>query len=131
MIAFHARRRPSGRKLNSAERKLLAAVGSGTVVDLRAGGTGLDDPSGGAGWGRDRTIQAGMLAGLLAGDRIPHDGRPRAVRLRGARIAGSLDLQAAKLACPLILQDCYLEEPLTSAKPALRRSACLAATCQQ
>ena len=82
MIAFHARRRPSDAKLNSAERRLLAAVVS-HHGHLRAGGTGLDNPSGGAGWGRGRTVRAGLLAGLVTGDRNLEGSRPRAVRLRG------------------------------------------------
>jgi len=105
------RRRASGARLNPAERRLRTAASTGTVVDLRAGSTTLDDPSAGAHWGDDRTVGAQLLARLLIGDLAPQSARPRAVRLRGARIAGILDLQAAELACPLILRDCYLEKP--------------------
>lgn len=104
--------RGRGAKLKSAERKLQTAVITGILVDLRAGEAGLDDPSGGAGWGDDRAVGAQMLAGLLTGDTTPQGGRPQAVKLRGARITGSLNLEAAEVACPLILQDCYVEEPV-------------------
>src|SRR5437016_6000040 len=98
-------RRASGRKLNSGERKLRAAIVTGTLVDLRSGDTRLDDPSNGAHWGDDRTVSVQLLTGLLTADLTPQEGRPRAVKLQGARITGSLNLQAAELVCPLTLQD--------------------------
>lgn len=105
-------RRPSAGKLRPAERKLQTAVITGTVVDLRAGDIDLDNPSRGAAWGDDRAIGAQLLAGLLTGDTAPQGGRPQAVKLRGARITGSLNLEAAEVGCPLMLKDCYLEEPI-------------------
>jgi hypothetical protein len=111
MAAFRVSRRSSNARLNSAERKLLAEVVLGAVIDLRAGRTGLDDPSGGARWGRGRTVRAGLLARLLTGDLTPQGGRPQAVKLRGARITGPLDLEASTIVCPLLLQDCYFDEP--------------------
>jgi hypothetical protein len=32
--------------------------------------------------------------------------------LRGARITGGLDLEGAELTCPILLQDCWFEEPV-------------------
>jgi hypothetical protein len=120
-------RRASGIRLNSGERKLRAAIVTGTLVDLRTGDTRLDDPSNGAQWGDDRAVGAQLLAGLLTADLTSQEGRPRAIKLQGARIIGSLNLQAAELACPLTLQDCYLEEPINlneASAPAIRLPGC-------
>ena len=59
-------------------------------------------------WGAERTIEAPELRRLLVEpDRRMH---ARGVHLRGARIAGQLDLKAAKLLCPLQLEDCYFDD---------------------
>src|SRR5207302_3436214 len=81
----------------------------------------------GAHWDDDRTVSAQLLTGLLTADLTPQEGRPRAVKLQGARITGSLNLQAAELVCPLTLQDCYLEEPINlneASAPAIRLPGC-------
>jgi hypothetical protein len=127
MAAFRVSRRSSDAKLNSAERKLLAEVVLGALVDLRTGRTGMDDPSGGARWGRGRTIRAGLLARLLTGNLTPKGGRPQAVKLRGARIVGPLDLMASTIICPLLLRDCYFDEPVNfeeAAAPAIHMPGC-------
>lgn len=46
-------------------------------------------------------LDAALLVELLSGDRPP-----RAVRLRGARITGELDLGAMTIGCPLALERC-------------------------
>lgn len=97
-------------KLNSAERKLLAAVTSGTVVDLRAGDADLDNPANAANWDSTRNVRAEFLAELLTGEQTQDSSRLRAVKLRGARITGALDLEARKLLCPLVLQGCFFED---------------------
>jgi hypothetical protein len=58
-------------------------------------------------WGPERTIEAAALQRLLIGlsPKLHHKG----VQLRGARIRGQLDLEAAKLRCPLRLEYCYLD----------------------
>ena len=60
-------------------------------------------------WGPERTIRAAALRQLLIGQQWPVD--PKGVRLRGLRISGRLDLEAATLRCPLHLEDCYLDGP--------------------
>ena len=127
MTTFNAARRPSSAKLNSAERKLLTAVVSGTLLDLRAGDTGVDDPSGGADWGDDRTVRAELLSGLLTGDLPLQRGRPRAVKLRGARVAGVLDLESRALICPVLLRDCWFEQAVNFSEvtaPVIRLPGC-------
>ena len=60
-------------------------------------------------WGAERTIQASELRRLLVNPDRRMDAR--GVHLRGARIAGGLDLRAAKLSCLLQLEDCYFDDP--------------------
>jgi len=127
MTPFRVSHQSSGAKLNSAERKLLAAVVSGALVDLQAGRARQDDPSDGARWGRGRTLRAELLARLLTGDLTSQSGRPRAVKLRGAHITGSLNLEAATLTCPLLLWDCHIDEPVSFDEvtaPAIRMLGC-------
>ena len=100
----------SGEQLNAAERKLLDASLTGALVDLQAGDARLDDPAQAAAWGAGRTVRAEILVDLLTGDRVPEAGRPRTVKLRGARVTGALDLAGRVLACPLLLQHCHIDE---------------------
>jgi hypothetical protein len=96
------------------EQQVVAAAGTGKLVDLRAGAA--------------RTVRAELLAELLVAARTPPGGgRLRAVRLRGARITGQLDLEAATLGCPLLLWDCHLEQPINlkeARAPAVRLPGC-------
>ena len=127
MITPETRSPFSDEELSAAERKLLAAASTGIVVDLRGEDTGLNDPRCGANWGDERTVRAELLAGLLTGDLPAHGGQPRAVRLRGARITGPLDLQERALAIPLSLQDCHIEQPVNlneATAPAVRLPGC-------
>jgi hypothetical protein len=61
-------------------------------------------------WGEERTVPAAVLRHLLIGKDWPVDAR--GVRLRGIRISGRLDLQAATLHCPLHLDSCILDAQL-------------------
>jgi hypothetical protein len=118
---------PSEEKLGDAERKLLAAVTTGTLVDLRAGDAEVDDPARAADWGDDRTVRAELLAELLTGERTPPGGRLRAVKLRGARITGPFDMEARTLACPLLLHDCRIEQDVNLSEataPVIRLTGC-------
>src|SRR5262245_17040512 len=40
------------------------------------------------------------------------ESRSRALRLSGARIKGVLDLEASTVNCPILLRNCYFEEPI-------------------
>jgi hypothetical protein len=100
----------SYRKLTKPERAVWRAIDIGRGVDLRhdmRAATGLDNPATGADWEASRTVRAQLLIELLTDGSRP---RPlRALRLRGARISGELDLEGAKLVRPLLLYKCYLE----------------------
>ncbi|QKW33807.1 hypothetical protein HUT06_06980 [Actinomadura sp. NAK00032] len=103
-------------ELSAAERGLIEAAATGARADVRAAGTDAD-----------RQVRAALLAELLTGERAPEGGRPRALKLRGARIAGALDLEAAELACPLLLADCHFDEPLVLSEataPSVRLPGC-------
>ena len=98
--------------LSGPAQRLAQAVGSGAVVDLSTGDPAVDDPARGAGWAADRTVRAELVAQLVTGTGTAEDGRPRAVRLRGARLVGVLDLEATVLLCPLVLENCHFDEAI-------------------
>src|SRR5215211_5746209 len=96
------------RGLTKCERELRRAVEAGESLDLRSGDADLDDPARGAEWGRERTVRAGVLYQLLVRDAR----KSRAVVLHGARISGGLNLEAATLACPFVLDQCFCDSPI-------------------
>ena len=103
---------------------MLAASIKGVPTDLRIGKAEDDNPAIGAKWGISRRIRAELLIELLTGQRYP-SGRPaRAIKLIGARITGSLDLEAATLICPLLLQNCYVDESVNLNEATAPRSDC-------
>lgn len=95
-----------------AESLLWRVFPSGEWADLRTGDPGADDVAGGGAWGPERTVRAGTIRALLlgAGEKTP--GRYPAVRLRGARVTGRLDLMGATVGYALVCEDCYFEAPL-------------------
>ena len=101
--------------LTSAERSLWKAFPSGGWVDLRAGDE-RDDPSGAERWGAERTVRAAVIARLLLGAAAPEPGCFPAVRLRGARVAGQLDVTGATVGCALICAGCWFDTDLRFAE---------------
>ncbi|GAA1785211.1 hypothetical protein [Actinomadura chokoriensis] len=104
-------------ELGEAERRLVEAAATGAWADVRAGAQA------------DRVVRADLLAELLTGERAPEGRRPRAVKLRGARIAGALDLEAAELACPLLLDGCGFDTAIVlseASAPSVRLPGCRA-----
>src|SRR5580704_15007049 len=99
-------------ELTQPERQLVLAASNGELVDLRAGDAHLDHPSQAGRWEAARTVRADLLTELLTGRRQSETGAVRAVKLAGARITGVLDLEAARLACPLLLDGCSVDEPI-------------------
>jgi hypothetical protein len=59
------------------------------------------------GWAAGRTVRAVVVRYLLVSGQWPVDAK--GVRLRGVRIGGHLDLEAAALRCALLLDCCYLD----------------------
>ncbi len=99
-------------QLAEQEQRIVAAAGTGKVVDLSVDGAQVGDPADGATWAPGRTVRAELLIELLTAERTPETGRSRAIRLRGARIIGPLDLEGRALVCPLMLQECSIAEPV-------------------
>jgi hypothetical protein len=110
---------------NDVEAELREAIWTGRLVDLRPRDATADDPAQGAGWPAERTVPAALLTELLTTSQGSR--RPRALRLAGARITGKLDLEAAELACPLLLRGCWFAEPPTldeAQAPSVRLPGC-------
>jgi hypothetical protein len=103
-----AGREVSSLELSSLERRIASAAGA--QVDLRVGDLVRDDPGRGPEWGPERTVRAEFLRELLTAQGAP--GR-RVLRVRGARVTGLLDLEGADLPFSILLQDCYMDEPVS------------------
>jgi hypothetical protein len=99
-------------ELTDPERKLWDAIQSGASIDLRTGDSERDDPTSGATWDTSRQIRAQLLSELLTKTSAPADPRPRPLRLAGARVTGTLDLEAATLTRPVLLWGCFFDEPI-------------------
>jgi len=95
--------------LEEPERRLWLAYARGEWVDLRTGERDADDPAGAASWGADRGVRAEVIRALLLGAGAAEPGSAPAVRLRGARITGRLDLMGATVSCPLICEHCSFD----------------------
>ena len=80
-------------ELTAVEHALVVAVDSGDVLDLRGAEV--------------RELRAAVVRDLLLG-RVRQDPDPRGVRIAGARLVGSLDLEGITLQRPLRLLDCEL-----------------------
>jgi hypothetical protein len=96
-----------GSELTPLEEEMVACAAAGGLVDCGGGPFSLDQMQG---WGQERTVRAAVLRHLLIGGDWPADAR--GVRLRGIRISGPLDLEAAVLHCPLYLDSCFLDAEL-------------------
>ena len=95
-----------------AESLLWRVFPSGGWADLRTGEPDADDVRGGAAWGPERTVGAETIRALLLGAGGAEPGRYPAVRLRGARVTGRLDLMGATVGYALVCESCYFEKPV-------------------
>jgi hypothetical protein len=115
-------------RLTKPEHDLWERVGTGELLDLRASRNELNDPAQGGSWGADRTVRAELLVELLTGQRQPHDAlEAKALNVRGARITGTLNLEATTLVCPVRLEDCSFAKPIIlreARAPAVRLPGC-------
>jgi hypothetical protein len=98
--------------LAGAERLLWAAFPRGEWVDLREGDPLADDLGNMQRWGQQREIRAEVIRALLLGACAAEPGYAPAVRLRGARILGRLDLMGAAMASALVCEYCYFESEI-------------------
>jgi hypothetical protein len=97
-------------RLTATERRVCAAYPAGAEVDLRTGDAVVDDPANADGWPPARTVRAEVLAALLLGAGRETPGRVAALRLRGARITGSLLLSHGRIAASWLLEQCRIDE---------------------
>ncbi|MCO5967533.1 translocation/assembly module TamB domain-containing protein [Actinoallomurus soli] len=98
--------------LTEAEKLVWRRFRTGDWADLRTGDPALDDVTGGASWGPERTVDAEVIRALLLGAAGAEPGRHPALRLRGARVTGRLDLMGASVEYALVCEGCHFEEPL-------------------
>lgn len=99
-------------ELSEVERRVVAAARTGSPVDLAVGDPDLDNPADGAAWGHQRSVRGELLCELLSGVGQLGQGQARQLRLRGARVVGSFDLEAKVVTGRILLRDCYLDQPV-------------------
>lgn len=96
----------------AAERSVWTAFPRGAWVDFRTGNADEDDLAKADGWGAERIVRAEVLVALLLGAGDAEPGYRPALRLRGARITGRLDLMGATVPHPLVCEECLFDEPI-------------------
>ncbi|WP_143202746.1 hypothetical protein [Amycolatopsis sp. CB00013] len=99
------------RSLTQVEQDLVLHVERGDLLDL-AGDESLDENAMRT-WGDSRTIRAEVLRDILRG-RLAPDPDPQGLRLRGARIAGRLNLDNLTSTVVTVLDGCILSEGITA-----------------
>jgi hypothetical protein len=94
--------------LTEAERRLFSAIVEGRYPDFSSVQGAENDPAGAESWPAERTIAADRIT-WLATDReaLPHVTH-RGIGLKGARIVGRIDLQAANIEFALYFERCAL-----------------------
>ncbi len=88
--------------------RLVAAARSGTQLELA--GEGSANPAEADDWDPGRTIPAAAVRAALLTKGLDPD--PRGLRIRGANIIGSLDLEHATLPCTLTITYSRFNEPV-------------------
>lgn len=98
--------------LTEPERLLWTAFPRGAWVDMRTGNASSDDLATASSWGQNRIVRAEVIRSLLLGGGDSEPGHAPAVRLRGARVVGRLDLMGATTPYPLVCEHCVFDEEL-------------------
>jgi hypothetical protein len=93
------------RRLTNVERRLVRCVQAGTELDLTDAGPGKGEDE--KGWEADRTVRAVVIRDIIRG-RLASDPDPLGLRLRGAKIEGTLDLRQVAGELPLNPESCFL-----------------------
>ncbi|MFE9254940.1 membrane-associated oxidoreductase [Streptomyces sp. NPDC006879] len=94
--------------LTPAERRIWEAFPRGEGVDFRESSD--EDPGEGASWGPERTVRAKVLRSLLLGS-VARPGEVAGLKLKGARVTGTLDLKYATVEHPVRMRSCHFERP--------------------
>ncbi|HYB91423.1 MAG TPA: hypothetical protein VEC38_10290 [Candidatus Binataceae bacterium] len=95
--------------LTPSEQRLIDCVGHGRVADFSAAAE--SKPTQGYAWGPERTIRCEVIKALVTGASECRVGAVGIV-IKGARIAGQLDLRDAELGFPFALCACFIDRPL-------------------
>jgi hypothetical protein len=103
-------------ELTPAEEKLIKAAAEGSVADYRLGKD--DDPAKGEQCNKARTLRAEILCELAAGSTWPV--HRKGIRVAGAKITGSVDLEQAIIAHPLAIEFSHFEKPLLLENASMR-----------
>ncbi|MFF3260750.1 oxidoreductase [Streptomyces sp. NPDC002932] len=96
--------------LSAAELGMWQSFRNGTTYDLRARDAALNDPFAPLAWGLDRSVDARVVARLLLSGPKARPGRVAALKLRGVRITGKLDLAGGRVEPYVELTDCRFEQ---------------------
>lgn len=99
--------------LTPVEQALVDHVERGDLLDLVPGRSEALDEAAMRAWDDTHTIRARVLRDILRG-RLASDPDPHGLRLRGARIAGQLDLENIASRMWLELFDCLLDDGLVA-----------------
>lgn len=113
--------------LTEAERLLWKAFPRGEQVHLGDGTPTADGFDPGT-WGSGRQVRASVLSRLLCGAVEPEPGYTAKVRLTGARITGSLNLNGATIGYELELERCWFDEKVDLGDTKVRSVWCLGTT---
>ncbi|WP_328496902.1 oxidoreductase [Streptomyces sp. NBC_00414] len=98
--------------LTAAEAGMWQAFRNGSVYDLRAGDTVVDDPHGGHPWGPERTVRARIVCWLLLNGPPALDGRVASLKLAGIQIVDSLDLAGGTVEPYVEMKGCRFEREI-------------------
>ncbi|MGW5669358.1 hypothetical protein [Micromonospora sp. NPDC003776] len=110
------------------EQRLIESVARGEVLDLA--GDGPVDEAAMRTWGDERTVSAAVIRDLVRG-RLGGDPDPHGLRLRGARIAGQIDLENITSDLALELRDCLLPDGVNLRKAQLLAVALIGCRIEQ
>ncbi|MER5893981.1 oxidoreductase [Streptomyces sp. NPDC001876] len=96
--------------LSAAELGMWQSFRNGTTYDLRSHDAVRDDPFAPHIWGPERSVGARTVARLLLSGPPARPGRVAALKLRGVRITGKLDLAGGRVAPYVELTGCRFEQ---------------------
>ncbi|HEY9437138.1 MAG TPA: oxidoreductase [Streptomyces sp.] len=96
--------------LSAAELGMWQSFRNGTTYDLRSHDAARDDPFAPHVWGPERSVGARTVARLLLSGPAARPGRVAALKLRGVRITGKLDLAGGRVAPYVELTGCRFEQ---------------------
>lgn len=96
--------------LSAAELGMWQSFRNGTTYDLRTRDPVRDDPFAAHIWGPERSVGARTVARLLLSGPQARHGRVAALKLRGVRITGRLDLAGGRVSPYVELTGCRFEQ---------------------